>query len=189
MAVITISRQMGSLGFEIAETVAAQLGYQLVWRELINQAAQRAKAPEVALATIDELGLLGIRPSNRARAAYHEAVAQVMSELAREGNVVIVGRAGQVILRDYPGVFHVRIVAPRELRCRRITQSLHITPEAAAAQVDASDHNRKNYCRRYYRIDWDDPTQYDLVINTNRLSIDEAVALIRQAIQLCVPPS
>jgi hypothetical protein len=62
MAVITISRQMGSLGREISEEIARSLNYRVVWREVINEAAKRAGAPDVALATIDELDLLGIRP-------------------------------------------------------------------------------------------------------------------------------
>ena len=88
MAVITISRQLGSLGFEIGNLVSDRLGYRIVWRELINEAAQRAGAPDVALAVIDELGLLGVKPSARSSQAYLEAVRVVVLELASKGNVV-----------------------------------------------------------------------------------------------------
>src|SRR5512135_1529753 len=110
MGVITISRQLGSLGREIASTTAECLGYNLVWRELINDAARRAGAPEAALSSIDELGLLGDCASPRVRRAYRQAVETVMKEFAERDNVVIVGRAGQVILRDRPNVLHVRII-------------------------------------------------------------------------------
>src|SRR5512133_1636072 len=116
MAVITISRQMGSLGCQVAEAIAHCLSYKVVWREVINDAAIRAGVPEVALATIDELDFLGLRPSADARRAYHEAVREIMHELAAEGNVVLVGRAGQVILRGVEGVLHVRLYAPLHLR-------------------------------------------------------------------------
>ena len=77
---------MGSLGDPIARQVAeVRLGYRLVWREVINQAALRAGVPEVALATIDELGLLGVKPTAEAQAAYLEAMQQMMEELAKAG--------------------------------------------------------------------------------------------------------
>jgi cytidylate kinase len=183
MAVITISRQMGSWGRDVAHAVAACLGYRMVWRELINQAALKAGLPEVALATIDELGLLGLHPSAQARRAYHDSVRQVIEGLAAEGNTVIVGRAGQVILRDRPDVLHVRVIAPANLRAERIASAQNITFEAAQAQVHASDRARSNYLRRYYNARWDDPELYDLIVNTARLSPDAAAGLICGAVQ------
>jgi cytidylate kinase len=112
MDVITISRQLGSLGSDVANEVVRRLGFQLVWRDLINQAAIRAGAPDVALATIDDLGLLGISPSAAEQRAYIHAVQAVMEELAHTGSVVIVGRAGQMILRNWPNVLHIQVVAP-----------------------------------------------------------------------------
>src|SRR5512143_2128601 len=100
MAIVTISRQLGSLGSEVARLVAERLGYRLVWRELINQAARRSGAPEAALAAIDDLGLLDICPSPQACQAYRDALKQVIEELALEGNCVILGRAGQVLLKS-----------------------------------------------------------------------------------------
>ena len=81
MAAITISRQLGSLGYDISQAVADQLGYHLVWRDVINRAALRSGTPEVALAAIDELGLLDLCPSPEACQAYRQAVQQIMEEL------------------------------------------------------------------------------------------------------------
>ena len=178
MAVITISRQLGSLGTPVAETVAGRLGYRLVWRDLIDRAARRAGAPEVALSTIDELGLLGFCPSPRACRAYRKAVDQVMHELAAEGNAVIVGRAGQVILKDQPDAFHIQVIAPAQERARRIAERDGITLRAAQARVRASDCFRRDYLQRFYRVRWDDPELYDLVVNTVHLSPAEAADLI-----------
>lgn len=182
MATITISRQLGSLGCDIAHTVAERLGYRLVRREIVNQAAHRAGAPEAALAAIDELGLLGLCPTPKACHAYHEAVRQVMEELAKEGNVVIIGRAGQVILRDHPATLHVRVVAPTQLRIARIAQRLRISRQAAEAQVAASDRNRANYLKRFYHVLGDDPELYDLIINTARMTPEAAASLICEAL-------
>lgn len=182
MAAITISRQLGSLDTDITQAIAQRLGYRVVWQEIINQAALQAGVPEVALATIDDLGLLGLRPSATARRAYHEAVRRIIGELAEKGNVVIVGRAGQVILKDRPDVLHVKIMAPASLRAERIAHQQKIPLDAAQAQVEASDRARRNYLRRYYHARWDDPQLYDLVINTARLTPSAAADLICQAL-------
>jgi cytidylate kinase len=182
MTTITISRQMGSLGGEIAHIVADLLNYRIVWRELINEAARRAGAPEAALAAIDELGLLGICPSPDACLAYRKAVEQVMQELAVQGNVVIVGRAGQVVLAGDPGTFRVRIFAPAILRAERIAKRLNITQECALAQVETSDRFRSNYLKRFYHVRWDNPELYHLTINTGRMQAIDVAKLICQAV-------
>jgi cytidylate kinase len=182
MAAVTISRQLGSLGFEVARTAADALGYRLVWREAINQAARQAGAPEVALAAIDELGLLGLCPSPKVCHAYHTAVRQVIKELASEGGVVILGRAGQIILRDRLDVLHIRVIAPKRLRVDRISQRHTISLQAAEAQVEASDRYRQSYLRRFYHARGDDPELYDIVINTERMTPEEAASLICEAL-------
>jgi cytidylate kinase len=180
---ITISRQMGSLGTQVAQQAGKRLGYRVVWREVINQAATRAGAPEVALATIDDLGLLDLRPAPAARRAYLSAVRQVIEELADAGGVIIVGRAGQVILRGRPDVLHVKIVAPAALRAERVAAAQGIALSAAQAQIEASDRARRDFVRRYYHVRWDDPQLYDLVINTEYMSVPAAVDLICLALE------
>ncbi len=178
---ITIARQLGSLGNEIAQRAAALLGFRMYRREVINQAALRAGAPEAALAAIDELGLLKICPSPEICHAYHEAVRQVMVEISSSGGVIIVGRAGQVILKDHPCALHVRIIAPLELRAERIASRQNIHLDFAFAQVKASDKARRKYLKQFYQADWDDPGLYDLIINTRQMSAEDAAMLIREA--------
>lgn len=187
MAVITISRQLGSLGRDVARLVAETMGYRLVWRDMINEAAQRAGAPEVALATIDELDLLKLKPTSKARKAYVQAVQQVMLELACQGNVVILGRAGQIVLRDAADALHVRIVAPVDLRAQRVAAQQNISIQAALAQVDASDSHRSDYLRRFYHAHWDDVTLYDMVLNTAHLAPETAAGIVCHAVRLHAP--
>ncbi len=182
MPVITVSRQLGSLGRTVGGLVAGRLGYAMVWRDLINQAARRAGAPEAALSAIDELGLLGARTSPKAIQAYCRAVEQVMKEWADKGNVVIVGRAGQVILRERPGTLHVRVVAPFDTRAARVATAHGISLESARAQVAASDRFRRRYLKRFYHALWDDPDLYDLVVNTGRLTPASAADIVVQAV-------
>jgi cytidylate kinase len=180
--VVTISRQMGSRGLEVARALGSALGYRVASRDLINQAAMRSGNPEVALAVIDELGLLGICPSPQACQAYRQAVRQVMEELLGEGRVIIVGRAGQVILGDRPRVLHVRLIAPQAERIGRLAAEQKISTENALAQIQASDRHRRNYLKRHYQVTWDDPNLYDLTLNTANLSIQAVTAIIRQAL-------
>jgi len=182
MSVITISRQMGSLGCDVAEAIARCLNYRVVWREVINEAASRAGAPEMALAQIDELDLLGLRPSHDERKAYQQAVREIMHELVREGNVVIVGRAGQMILRDVENVMHVKIYAPFGLRVARVAEKHNLPLDAARTQVEKSDQSRARYLQRYYKARWDSPELYDLMINTAHLSVESAALVVCQSL-------
>ncbi len=186
MAVVTLSRQLGSLGFEIAQLVAQRTGYRLVWRELINQAARRAGAPEVALAMIDELNLLGLKPSPEDMQAYLSAVRIVINELADSGNVVIVGRAGQILLANRPGTLHVRVTAPVDVRVARLAKQQGIPMAAARAQIDASDHYHQTYFKKYYKLPWDGPGLYDLVINTAKLNLEDSAEIICISLGKCL---
>lgn len=183
MTVITISRVMGSLGTEIAVLLGTRLGYRLVDRDLINQAARQSGASIAALADIDELGLLGFQPSTEECHAYQQAIRNILLEIAQTGNAVIVGRGSQVILRDWPETLHVRIIAPLELRIHRVAQKQVINPAAALARIKASDRSRQNYLKRCHEVNWNDPALYDLILNTNRFHPDQGVEIICHALR------
>jgi len=181
MRTITVSRQLGSLGTQIAHQAAQRLNFSVVWREAINQAARAAGAPEMALVEIDDLGLLGLEPSTEECSAYHLAMRGVMRDLADAGNVVIIGRAGQVLLRDRADVLHIKIMAPAPLRAARVAGVQKISIKAASAQVEASDRIRAEYLQRCFSARWDNPELYDVIINTRRLSSSAAAGLICDA--------
>ena len=183
MSVVTISRQLGSLGTQVARQTADLLGYRLVWRDLINESALRAGAPSTALAVIDDLGLLGISLSKKEIRTFRNALLQVMEELYKENNIVIVGRAGQTILAEKKDVLHLRVIAPVDLRAKRIAERQHISMQNAVAQVEASDRNRRKFVKRFFKIDWDDPELYDLLISTAKFNVSESALLIVQALK------
>jgi len=178
MAVITLSREMGSRGDDIARAVAAQLGLRLIGREPINRAAKEAGAPEVALAEIDELGLLGVKPSAASLRLYREKVTAVIHELAAEGNLLLVGRGGQIILAERPDVLHVRIIAPRVLRRALVQANCRVSAEVASARIDASDAARIGFLKHHFGVRGDEPHLYDLVINMARMDVPAAVDLV-----------
>jgi cytidylate kinase len=184
MSTITISRQMGSQGNEIAWQVAQQLGWRRVNREVINRSALAARVPQVALAEIDELGLFGLRPSAKEWRAYQSQVEQFIHNLADEGGVVIVGRGGQVVLRDRTDVLHVRVIAPFEARVSWLQQKEKISVEAAQARLKESLKARAQYLQRSYGVQVDDPTLYHLIINTGLVNVSQATGLVVQAFQV-----
>ncbi len=183
MGAITISRQMNSQGDELAAQIAQQLGWRRVCRDLINQAALAAGAPEVALAEIDELGFFGLEPSAKEWQAYQSQIERFILDLANEGNVVIVGRGGQVVLRDYPDVLHVRVIAPIETRVTWLQQEKNMLLESARACLEKSDGARGRYLRQSYRANLNDPTLYHLTINTGLLDLPQAANLVAQTFQ------
>lgn len=185
MPTITISRQLGSLGEEVAEKIAQRLDYQVICRDLINKVAIQCGAPELALVWIDDLGILNIHPSTKDRLAFLSAMQRAMEELAERGNVIIVGRAGQIILGKRSDVLHVKVIAPAYLRADRIAHQLNIPIAAALAQVQKSDRTRRNYLKRYYRARWDNPDLYDLILNTARINPEQGACIICQALEHC----
>lgn len=182
MTTLTISRQLGSFGTTLGRQIAARLGYRLVHREIVNEAAILAGAPEMALATIDELGLLGLKPDETHQRLYLQAVRKVIEDLAEAGKVIIVGRAGQAILRPHrqplPGVLHLRVIAPLETRIQRIVKFHNVSPQAAQAQLEDSDRARAHYLQQYYAIRGDDPAHYHLIINTGYIDLETAAEVV-----------
>jgi len=101
---------------------------------------------------------------------YVDMVEMVIRDLAEEGEVAVLGRGGQIILRDTPNALHVRVVAPFEHRVRTLVQRDRIEEREAAATLGASDRAPTDYLRPYHRVEWLDATLYGRVTNTSRIS-------------------
>lgn len=114
-------------------------------------------------------------------ADYLDLVTSVISDCAAKDQAMIVGRGGQMILRQQPGVLHVQVIARFETRVYNIIQREGVKWREAAHRVRRSDEQRAGYVRRFYNMDWLDSSLYDLVINTDQISKDLAVAMIVQA--------
>ncbi len=182
MSAVTICAQLGSRGQEIASGVADVLGWRVVHRDLVNEAARRIGAPEVALAEIDEFGLLGLRLRSDIRRAYVRQAETVAREIAARSHVVFLCWAGYRILDQVPDVLHVRVVASYERRLRYLMAREHISEECAAARLATSDEARSRRLQRDYGGDWRDWGAYHLIINSDRVSVLTAVSLIVQAV-------
>ena len=178
MAVITISRQLGSLGTEIAREAANRLNYDFAAKEQIGKMLVDYGFPAPEVEKFDEKraplwDYISIR-----RTKFLHLTQAVIYGLASKDNVVIVGRGGQVLLRDLPGTLHVRIVAPFEARVKRLTESERVDEKQAAGILRRSDHDSFGYIQSFFHVDWNDPTLYDLLINSAKVSMETAVQVI-----------
>src|SRR5438093_8795651 len=131
MNVITVSREYGAGGGEVALRLAEALGWELLDRELLRQAAEVEHLPDEELERLDEKA---VRLADRFRLhPPHERYLHGLKEAARlaaaRGNVILVGRGTRQLLGDVPTAFHLRLVAPRDWRARRMVDLERCTPE------------------------------------------------------------
>ncbi|MBN1483309.1 MAG: cytidylate kinase family protein, partial [Chloroflexia bacterium] len=114
---------------------------------------------------------------------YVKLLAEVILEMSRQEEVVILGAGGQVILQDHPQALHVRIVAPQERRLERM-QELGLGQRAEAIQaLRQSDAARSGYLHVYFDRDINDALLYHLVLNAGRLSLEDIVDLLVRRVQ------
>jgi cytidylate kinase len=111
-------------------------------------------------------------------ALYLQTLKTVITELAKSQAIIIRGRGSQFILKDFPGAFHVLVVAPFDLRVKRAMERLKLDEENAKKEIKRSDGNHREFIKRYFHTETEDPLDYDLVINTKRITIEEAVSII-----------
>ncbi len=210
VSVIAISREIGTGVAEIAGIVAAELGADVLDRRIIDEIALRMQIPpedaekldETAPSLIERLlnsmatanldnGLAPAAsewmpphsgdPSFDVRRASLRITEEVIRAAVRSGNVVIVGRGASIFLKDDPKVLSVRLRAPAAARAAILMKSQGIDATAAARRVKETDVNWSAYVRDTYHLDWRDPANYDLVLDTSRLGSQTAARIILAA--------
>ena len=196
--IITLSRQFGAGGAEVAKRVADRLQWRVADNEFVDRVAARAGL------TPDEVAVREERvPNFLERLAWALASASaelavptgatmeglseplmvrvtesVVAEIAREGRVVLVGRGAAAILGMRERTLHVQVVAPVGIRIERIAGRLGLPLDEAKKLVHESDARRSKYHKEYYGRDWADPVNYHMVINTGYLGLDGTADLI-----------
>lgn len=109
---------------------------------------------------------------------YMEVIRSIIWDLALDGNVVILGRGGQVILRDWPKVLHVRTVAPFPLRVQRTMVDEELDRRAAERRAREEDRHRAAFHKKFFQADVDDVSLYHMVLNTSKLSYEQGTQII-----------
>ena len=202
MSAITITRQYGSLGDEIGRDAAERLGLRLVDSQVIAETARGLGLPAEDFADRDEWQgtivsdlvktMRRLYPATLAPiptgdtpelddASYLDIIRQVITEVARGENAIIVGRGAASILGPNPTVLHVLVVAPLAVRVERVMQSHGLDHARAVQRIKQVDERRSRYIRRFYGTELLDISTYDLVINTGHFSQSASVQLICQA--------
>jgi len=207
MPIVAISREIGTGASEIAQQVARALDAELVDRRIIDEIARRLQIPPEEAERLDERPetllerlFSGIAaagsgtgdawvwtppypgdPAFDERRAERRITEEVIEQAARLDNVVIVGRGAAYLLKDDPRVLRVFLRAPVAARTTAVMQRLRLDAKAAADRVKESDVNWGSYVRDAYHVDWRDPANYDLIIDTSRLGADVARRVIVNA--------
>lgn len=195
---ITVSRQYGAGGSEVARRVAEALGWRLVDNELVERVAARAGVPPAEVAELEErtpsfverlAGVLAAAtpelfppPTGTVPELSEPTLVRiterVVAEVAAEGRVVLVGRAAPAVLARERDALHVKLVASPAFRARMTAERLGVDVKEAERVVARTDARRERYHREHYGRDWNDPTHYHMVLNTERLGFDGATAAI-----------
>jgi cytidylate kinase len=200
MRVVTIARDYGSCGEELASSLAARLGWDVADHSIVECTArelgERLEVAEArdecttaeiasqvlgAIRIIDPLFMTMAGAQSESllsTAAYHRTADQIIRAAATRGKMVIVGRASQVILADRLDVLHVRVVAPFALRVENVMQRDGVTRHTAERCIRRNDRERTRYLEREYHHRTDQEQLYDLVVNTSRLDVESAVDII-----------
>ncbi len=208
--VITIARQYGSGGDEVASDLAQALGVQLIERQVIEAAAAAAGVSPETIAQaekvpsllermleylgqhaggLDPVGDFSMEGAVTAGAfnpaltteGYRQLIEDVIRRTAAESDAVIVAHGGSVILREVPYVFKVMVCAPVRVRALRMQELEHISAEDAEKRVRNDDKERADFFQTYYKVNWLNPAIYDICVNTSRLDTPTAVDLIQAA--------
>jgi cytidylate kinase len=197
MRAITISREYGSGGGEIASRLARRLVWDLIDHAIVERTArelgtsiQEAEAHDEhtqglvsrALSSIlylDPALIANVPPAARlSDEEYLEIVNRIIRAAAARGHVVIVGRASQVILAPLRDVLHVRIIAPFEQRVAYVMQREGVDRHTAESRIHRKDHERASYLKQEYHHQPGEAHLYDLVLNTSLLDLESAVDVI-----------
>jgi len=198
--IVTVSNEYGCGALAIALSVARELEYEYVDQQLPVVVSKRLRvSPETVDASEDGGRSLGQRLLTSLERATPElaqssaaeppdeelvaAVADAVRDYASRGNVVIVGRGASAILGARDDVLRVFMHGPRAWRVSNIVAATGERPETAEAEVDRVDRARSAYIRQWYGRTFGDVRDYDLCIDTSRLTADQCTALIVAAIR------
>jgi cytidylate kinase len=182
---ISISREAGAGGEQIARTVSDQLGWKVLDRELLALVAKAADCSAIDVELIDETGMRWVTELfnhwiEHAPVSYEKyliCLAAVMRAATRQNNVVIVGRGSQFLLPREEGL-SVRVIASKQFRIDQAQRVRDLSAKQARDWVEQTDRNRREFIEQHFHHDPSDMHLYDLVINVERLGIAGAARQI-----------
>ncbi|KPJ78145.1 MAG: cytidylate kinase [Deltaproteobacteria bacterium SG8_13] len=197
MAVITISRQFGAGGKTLGKMIADKLGYTFADDDIIQMVAEMANvSPHWVESVEKEAGgklsrIISSMVSKRLvdrilksdsgyldEKLYLDYLVVIIAQIAEEGNVVIIGRGSQYILRGHPDAIHVLLINDFDNRVKFMQENYDLTHSKAVQVVNAEDRRRVNLYRKLGKTDYDDPSLYHMVLHTGRIHLPDAAGCI-----------
>lgn len=206
--VVAMARSVGSAGDDVARAVAEQLGFRFYDYQVVQTAAQDAGVSPETVSEAEHtpplftriLEALARNPSMPVAAwadpvplatsplltsaEYRRFIEDVIRDLADQGEAVLLGHGAVMSLSDRPDTMRVLTTGSVEGRAARIAASMSVDEATARKTVERTDNERTDYFRRFHDKAWLAPENYDLCVNTDRLTPDHAATLIVQAAQL-----
>lgn len=190
---IAISREVATAGVEIARRAASRLGsgWRILDRELVETLARELEVSPTMLELMDETRsnwfsdslLTLLEPHLTIQDSYVAMLRKIMLLAACDGQVIFVGRGAGFMLPRQTGL-RVRLIAPRELRLERFAAERHLEPRAAAKLMREMDEDRDRFVRHHFHCNANDPSLYDLVVDSSALGVDGTAELVRSAYEL-----
>jgi cytidylate kinase len=195
---VTVSRDTGTGGDEIARMLAARLNWHVFDKEILDYVARNSHVRQNLVTALDERGesLIHDTVERFLRMAeggsfgvedYYESLVKALCYLADRGEAVIVGRGANFVLRHERDGLHVRLVGSAELRAERLADRWKIPSEEARRRMHQRDAARRAFIRHHFKQEIDDPHGYDLVFNTDHLSPEQVASSIAAAIASTAP--
>jgi cytidylate kinase len=187
---LLISREKGAGGSAVAQLAGKRLGWQVFDKEIVDAIAQKAQVRRELVESLDErdratiqdaIGEL-LHPQPIGTPGYLANLHEIILTLGHQGDVVIVGRGAQYVLPSQFGL-RVRMVAPVEVRVRRIASRENLSLKAARVEVERSDRDRTTLARRQFGRNASDPLNQDVTINTAELTVEAATEVVITALQ------
>ncbi len=190
--IITIARQFGSGGHEVAERLSRRLRIPLYDRSLVEMAAREMNLSPVSVEKVDETALRSFLstyhvPEDPAEAARYGlpltdqtylVQKSLIEKLAAQGPCIIVGRCGNFILKDWPGLIDVFLCAEHSDRLKRIVERYGISERDAASALRRTDGRRKQYYETYAGKSWGNIESHQMMMNVSLLGIDRVVDVL-----------
>ena len=186
MAIVAITREMGTLGKDVATGLGEALGLPVIYHEIIDHLADRMRVRRSHVVRLldGKAGLLERLSADKTSLFLHSA--EEVIEFARQGKGAIIrGWGATHLLHDVPHVVCARVCAPFDVRTRRMVERLNTDDSAMIeAEIQSNDEAHSAIMRRHFGIKWTDPEHYDLVLNTRRVSVEECVDGVLNLVRL-----
>jgi len=179
MTVVALTQEMGSLAKDVAERVAADLGLQVMRHEVVDHVSSRMHVPTSLINRLREGKAGAIERLRADRASLAVYVTEELLDVAERGNVILRGWGATAVLRPVPHVVCVRITRPFEKRVAWLQEQLG-SDEASHAEEEIRRSDRAHAARMnaQFGVTWGDPLLYDLVLNTDRVSVESCAEQI-----------